>query len=89
MAGRLDQDRDRLICQGLIIRGLKNESTEAHGTLFNELLRQKEMINENKDIQLQTLIVRSLRKLQQPQGRLDSLQEAMTLMDMVRGSYNM
>ena len=45
-------DRDKFICQGLIIRGLKNDNTEAYSTLLNELLRHKERINESQDVQL-------------------------------------
>ena len=45
-------DRDKLICQGLIIRGLKNDNSEAYGTLLNELLRHKERISEMQDVQL-------------------------------------
>ena len=52
MARRLGQERDKFICQGLIIRGLKNDSAEAYNILFSELMRHREAIDEEKDIQL-------------------------------------
>ena len=52
MARRLGQERDKFICQGLIIRGLKNDSAEAHNILLSELMRHTETIDEDKDIQL-------------------------------------
>ena len=52
MARRLGQERDKFICQGLIIRGLKNDSAEAYNVLLSELMRHREAIDEEKDIQL-------------------------------------
>ena len=39
MTGRLPEARDKLLCQGLIIRGLSNDSQEAYATLVSELVR--------------------------------------------------
>ena len=52
MARRLGEERDKFICQGLIIRGLKNDSAEAYNILLSELMRHREAIDEEKDIQL-------------------------------------
>ena len=39
MTGRLPEARDKILCQGLIIRGLSNDSQEAYATLVSELVR--------------------------------------------------
>ena len=44
MANRFNEDRDKLICQGLVIRGLANSSPDSHERLLTELLRQRDDI---------------------------------------------
>jgi len=84
MTNRFDQNRDRLICQGLIIRALSSDIIGAYSGLLSELLRHVSEIRSSQDVQLQTLLVRSLRKCNRTNSSLDPIQEAINLLTMVR-----
>jgi hypothetical protein len=70
----------------MIIRALSKDVVGAYSGLFSDLLRLKSEIKSTKDVQLQTLLVRSLRKSNRTDSGLDPMQEATNLIAIVRNT---
>ena len=68
-----------------MIRSLQNDDTEAYGGLCTELTRRKRDIDSDDDVQLQTLLVRCIRKSKQKStGAIKPLEEAVKLIEMIK-----
>lgn len=62
LTSKVLEPRLQMISWGLVLRSLQNDSIEAHSDLLNDLSKLQETIEEQNDIQLQSLMLRCMRK---------------------------
>lgn len=86
-ANELTQPRNKLICKGLILRGLANTDQKRWRVLLSELLEGDRVVETRNDVQMQSLLLRCCRKsgsLAKLAGRIDVFEKVCELIRTIR-----